>query len=71
MPKQQIAKRAIVDSTGSYVVSYLPNRKIQLKLPGTEHVVIIGPIRSRTNTGIVIVNTEGAITNIPAYHPEK
>ena len=51
MPKQQIVRRRIVDSTGSYVVSYLPRRKIEIKLPGTKHVVIVGPIRSRKNTG--------------------
>jgi hypothetical protein len=70
MPKQQIVKRQIVDPTGSYVVSYLPRRKIEIKLPGTEHVVIVGPIRSHKNTGIVVVNPQGAVTSIPTYDPD-
>jgi hypothetical protein len=55
MPKQQILTRQIVDSTGSYLVSYLPGRKIEIKLPGTKHVVIFGPLRSRKNTGISVL----------------
>lgn len=71
MPKQQIVRRQIVDSTGSYVVSYLPGRKIEIKLPGTKHVVIVGPLRSRKNTGIVVVNPQGAVTSIPTYDPDR
>ena len=71
MPKQQIVRRAIVDSTGSYVVRYLPRRKVAIKLSGTEHIVIVGPIRSRKNTGIVVVNPQGAVTNIPTYDADN
>jgi hypothetical protein len=53
------------------MVSYLPGRKIEIRLPGTEHVVIVGPIRSRRRTGIVIVNRQGAATTIPTYDADS
>jgi hypothetical protein len=37
---------------------------------GAEHVVIVGPIRSRKNTGIVVVNSQGAVTSIPTYEAD-
>ena len=71
MFKQQIVKRAIVDCSGTYVVRYLPGRKIEIKFPGTEHIIVVGPIRSRKNTGITVVNPQGAVTNIPTFDPEN
>jgi hypothetical protein len=70
-PNKHVVRRGIVDPTGSYAISYRPDRKIEIRLPGTDHIVIVGPILSRTNTGIVIVNPQGAVTEIPTFDPEK
>jgi hypothetical protein len=78
---KKMVKQAIVDSYGSYVVTYHPGPtaracrrrpKIEIKLPGTEYRVIIGhPIRPGRDSGIVIVNPSGAVTNIPVYKDDS
>ena len=59
---------------GSYVVTYHPALsfaacpKVEIKLPGTEYVVIITMNSRGKDRPIVIVSPQGVVTNIPVYH---
>jgi hypothetical protein len=54
-----------------YVVRYLPGPKIEIKLPGTEHIVTIATSKSRKSSGIVIVNPFGAVSTTSLYDDQR
>jgi hypothetical protein len=69
-------KQQICDGRG-YAVTYYPARtfrappKVEIRLPGTEYTVIVTPNEEGHGCGIVTVNPQGGVTDIPVYADER
>jgi hypothetical protein len=70
-------EQSIVESSGSYVVTWHPAAsysaapKIEIRLPGTEHVVIIDPNEPGEDCGIVIVHPSGNVVKVPVFKDQS
>jgi hypothetical protein len=70
-PNQSEVTQRIFDPAGPYDVIYqLPGPKIKIQLPGTEHIIILGPVKQGEACPITIVNPRGLATPIPVYRDE-
>jgi hypothetical protein len=62
---------------GSYVVTYHPaltypaSPKIEIRLPGTEYIIIVDPNKSGEDSGVVIVHPSGAVANIRFFKDQS
>lgn len=61
----------------SYIVTYHPAvtfsapPKIEIRLPGTEHVVIIDPSKRGEDGGVLIIHPCGTVVKIPVFKDQS